>query len=469
MTDLSQSPVEIEDMILSHIMYEESFSRKVIPHIESKIFTDASVKIVFDEIHKYTQKYQSLPTKEALALGIEVRTDLDEDSVQAACAKMQECYTDYNSNKAIDLEWLTDTTEKYVQERAVYLAIMDSIEVIDDSDKPNSEIPEILNNALSVCFDAHVGHDYFNMAEDRYDFYHRDTPRIPFDIDMINKVLGGGIPKKTLTVLLASTGVGKTVNMCHMAAASVSAGRNTLYITMEMAEERISERIDANLLNVTMSELEEMSRKDYLAKMKVVEDSSPAELFVKEYPPVSAHAGHFESLLRELKIKKNFVPEIIFVDYLGICAAQRHAKGDNSNTTLKKISEELRAIAVTHDCALITGAQTNRGGYSDSDFGLDSAADSFGLTMTADVIFGLYTNDELKQSKQIIYSQLKNRFGDISVNRRFVVGLDFARMRMFDSNQAAITGNDDKDDGMPDYIKEAKKERLNGGFQGFTV
>jgi len=468
MTDEYKSSIDVEDLILAHILNEESFSRKVIPHILPKYFTDRSIQIVFEEIDAYGKKYSSMPTKEALSLELEVRGGLEEDEVQGAFNKISQCFDIFHNTDSPDIEWLTDTTEKYIQERAVYLAIMDSIEVIEDSDRGNGEIPELLNDALAVCLDADVGHDFFAQSSERYQFYHRDTPRIPFDISMMNTITRGGLPKKTETILLGATGTGKTACMCHMAAADLLQGIPVLYITMEMAEERISERVDANILDVTMDELEKLTEKQYMAAMGGVREKTMGELFVKEYPPVSAHAGHFTHLLRELKIKKGFVPEKVYIDYLGICISARASKGDNTNTSLQKVAEDLRGLAVVHDFALVTGAQVNRGGFGDNEFDLDSIADSFGITMTADVILGLYTNDDLKKSNQLIISQLKNRFGDISVNKRFVVGLDYSKMRMFDSNQTYISGSDDDSEGMPDYIKEAKEDKKNG-FAGFTV
>ena len=427
--------MSIENTILSNLIYNESYCRKVIPFIKEDYFTGQGSKIVFSIISDYVNKYDALPTSDVLTIETDQRTDLNETSFKEVNSVISSLVVEKS-----DLEWIIDTTEKWCQERAIYLALMESVKIADGQDKMKDKgaIPSILSDALSVCFDSHVGHDYIDDAELRYDYYHREEETIPFDLEFFNKITKGGLPTKTLNIALAGTGVGKSLFMCHVAASCLLQGKNVLYVTMEMAEERIAERIDANLLNINIKDLSGLPKVMFENKVNRLASKTSGKLIIKEYPTASAHVGHFRSLLSDLSLKRSFRPDIIFVDYLNICASQRF-KGSvvNSYTYVKAIAEELRGLAVEYDVPIVSATQTTRSGYGSSDVDLTDTSESFGLPATADLMFALISTEELEGMNQIMVKQLKNRYNDISSNKRFCVGIDRAKMRLYDVEQSA--------------------------------
>ena len=430
----------LETTILKNLIYNEEYARKVVPFIRQDYFSDLTERNVFREISDFTNKYKSLPTHEALVINFTESKSLTESEVRNAIALLNEIHEDKDPSEQ---QWLTEQTEKFCQDKAIYNAIMESVSILDDKThkKSKGEIPKLLSDALGVSFDSSVGHDYMNDSDSRYDFYHRVESRIRFDLDLFNKITKGGFPNKTLNIALAGTGVGKSLFMCHCSAASLSQGKNVLYITMEMAEERIAERIDANLLNVNLSELQTLTREEYLRKFDVLKDKTQGKLIIKEYPTASAHAGHFRSLLNELKLKKNFTPDIIFIDYLNICCSSRIKMGAtvNSYSYIKSIAEELRGLAVEFGVPVVSATQTTRSGFSNTDVGLEDTSESFGLPATADFMFALISTEELDQLNQIMVKQLKNRYGDPNLYKRFVVGVDRSKMRLYDAEPSAQT------------------------------
>jgi archaellum biogenesis ATPase FlaH len=454
----------IESKILSNLIYDEKYTRKVIPFIKETYFESLVEKIVFQEIHKYVTKYDDIPTKTVLKIEIENRKDISDDAFQ----KSVNLVNDLTEEK-FDEQWLLDTTEKWCKDRAIYLALLDSVKIADGKDKTRSKdsIPSILSDALSVSFDDHIGHDYISDSDSRYDFYHKKEDKIPFDLDLFNKITKGGIPNKTLNVALAGTGVGKSLFMCHMASSILLQGRNVLYITLEMAEERIAERIDANLLNVDIQDIVNLPKSTYESKLAKLTEKTRGKLIIKEYPTASAHVGHFKSLLNDLALKKGFRPDIIFIDYLNICASSRY-KGTlvNSYTYVKAIAEELRGLAVECNVPIVTATQTTRSGYGNSDVELTDTSESFGLPATADFMFALISTEELENLNQIMVKQLKNRYNDPTAFKRFVVGIDRAKMKLYnveDSAQRTLvsTGQEDEHDS-----KFKKSQRT---FEGFKV
>jgi len=428
----------IEQVILRHLLIDEPYMRKVLPFVKPEYFQGV-YNSLFKQIAKYVAKYNKLPTKETLKIEIDQSDTFNDDQYTAALEILPNIF-DTETVKAND-KWLEDTTEKWCQDRAIHNAIMESISIIDGKhrDLTKNALPDLLSKALAVSFDANIGHDYVENVSERYDFYHEREDRIPFDLEYFNKITKGGLPNKTLNVALAGTGVGKSLFMCHVAASALTQGRNVLYITMEMAEERIAERIDANLLDIPLDQLETLSKDMLIDKVHNIAGKSNGKLIVKEYPTGSAHTGHFRALLNELKLKKNFVPEMIFVDYLNICASSR-MKGMggaiNSYTYIKAIAEELRGLAVEFEVPIITATQTTRSGYSNSDVGLEDTSESFGLPATADLMFALISSEELEKLGQIMVKQLKNRYNDPSTNKRFVVGVDRSKMKLFDVDDA---------------------------------
>ena len=428
----------LESTILKNLIYNEEYTRKVIPFIQQNYFSENTDKIVFKEIFDFVDKYKNLPTYEALVINFTEKKNLTEPEVRSAIEFLNEIKE--NKDDTVELAWLVEQTEKFCQDRAIYNAIMESVSILDDrTKKSKGEIPKLLSDALGVSFDANVGHDYIQDFEDRYDFYHRVESRIRFDLDMFNKITKGGLPKKTLNIALAGTGVGKSLFMCHVASSALSQGLNVLYITMEMAEEKIAERIDANLLNIDLNELQSISREDYERKFSHLKNKTQGKLIIKEYPTAAASTLHFRALLNELQLKKSFKPDIIFVDYLNICASSRIKPGGavNSYTYVKSIAEELRGLAVEHDVPIISATQTTRSGYTNSDPGLEDTSESFGLPATADFMFALVTNEDLEQLNQILVKQLKNRYSDPTHYKRFVIGIDKAKMRLYDVEQIA--------------------------------
>ena len=427
----------IESTILKNLVSNEVYMRKVIPYIKGEYFTQYSDKVLFDIINEFVVSYGQPPTKEVLSIEVDNRKDLNEDSYKELQLKIHDI-----QNTEVDFQWILDTTEKWCKQRAVYLALLESVKIADGKDSKRTEdaIPSILQEALAVSFDEHIGHDYIEDYESRFEFYHRNENKIPFDLSLFNKITKGGIPNKTLNVALAGTGVGKSLFMCHVAAASLLQGKNVLYITLEMAEEKIAERIDANLLNVNIKDIEEMPEQLFTSKVTRLAQKTHGKLIIKEYPTASAHAGHFKALLNDLSLKKSFKPDIIFIDYLNICASSRY-KGAlvNSYTYVKAIAEELRGLAVEFDLPIISATQTTRSGYGSTDIDLTDTSESFGLPATADFMFALISTEELEGINQIMVKQLKNRYNDPTMYKRFVVGIDRAKMRLYDVEDSAQT------------------------------
>ncbi len=454
----------IESKILSNLIYDEKYTRKVIPFIKETYFESLVDKIVFQEIHNYVTKYDAVPSKAVLKIEIENRKDISDDAFQKSINLVTEL-----KEEKFDEQWLLDTTEKWCKDRAIYLALLDSVKIADGKDKTRSKdsIPSILSDALSVSFDDHIGHDYISDSDSRYDFYHKKEDKIPFDLDLFNKITKGGLPNKTLNIALAGTGVGKSLFMCHMASSILLQGSNVLYITLEMAEERIAERIDANLLNVNIQDITNLPKSTYESKLFKLSEKTRGKLIIKEYPTASAHVGHFKSLLNDLALKKGFRPDIIFIDYLNICSSSRY-KGSlvNSYTYVKAIAEELRGLAVECNVPIVSATQTTRQGYGNSDVELTDTSESFGLPATADFMFALISTEELENLNQIMIKQLKNRYNDPTTHKRFVVGIDRAKMKLYnveDSAQKTLinSGQDDEHDS-----KFKKSQRT---FEGFKV
>ena len=440
----------IESTILKNLIHNEEYARKVIPFIEPDYFEDRKEKIVFEEITSFIVKYGSSITIEALNIEVDNRTDLNDSEVK-------EIY-EINQNlieSPVDHQWLLDSTEKWCRDRAIYLALMESIHIADgdDENKNRDAIPNILSDALSVSFDNNIGHDYLLNYEDRYEFYHKKEEKIQFDLEYFNKITKGGLPNKTLNIALAGTGVGKSLFMCHVASSVLLQGRNVLYITMEMAEEKIAERIDANLLDVSIQDLTDLPKLMFDKKVNSISKKTQGSLIIKEYPTASAHSGHFKALLNELALKKSFKPDIIFIDYLNICASSRYKAGSNVNSYsyIKAIAEELRGLAVETNVPIVSATQTTRSGFGSSDVDLTDTSESFGLPATADLMFALISTEDLEGLGQIMVKQLKNRYNDPTIFKRFVIGIDRAKMRLYDCEQKA----------QEDILDNGKEEEYN--------
>jgi len=455
----------IESTIIKNLVGDDTYVRKVIPYIKPEYFNDYSDKILFDIINNFVVTYGQTPTKEVLSIEVDNRKDLNEDSYKELQVKIEDI-----NNTEVDSQWLLDATEKWCKQRAVYLALLDSVKIADGQDEKRTEdaIPSILQEALAVSFDDHIGHDYIEDYEDRFAFYHRNESKIPFDLSLFNKITKGGIPNKTLNVALAGTGVGKSLFMCHMAAASLLQGKNVLYITLEMAEEKIAERIDANLLNVNIKDIEDLPEQLFESKVTRLAQKTNGKLIIKEYPTASAHSGHFKALLNDLSLKKSFKPDIIFIDYLNICASSRY-KGAlvNSYTYVKAIAEELRGLAVEFDLPIVSATQTTRSGYGSSDVDLTDTSESFGLPATADLMFALISTEELENINQIMVKQLKNRYNDLNLFKRFVVGIDRAKMRLYDVEDSAQVDIVDSGQEQYDFEEIAKSQQPTAKFTDF--
>ncbi len=424
----------IEALVVNSLVFSQEYTRQVLPHLKSEYFEDHNNRVVFEELSKYLVAYDNLPTKDALNIEVENRRDLNESTY-----KEIKTLIDNLDEEPHESQWLVDTTEKWCSDRAIYIALLESIQIADgngDAKQSRDAIPSILSNALGVSFDNSVGHDYFEEADERFAFYHRREDKIPFDLEFFNRITKGGLPNKTLNIALAGTGVGKSLFMCHCAASNLSLGKNVLYITMEMAEEKIAERIDANLLNVDCRQLEKLPKPMFDSKIEKLMKKTKGRLIVKEYPTASAHVGHFKALLQELAIKKSFIPDIIYIDYLNICASARY-KGAivNSYTYVKAIAEELRGLAVEADLPIISATQTTRSGYGNSDVDLTDTSESFGLPATADFMFALISTEDLEQENKIMVKQLKNRYNDPTANKRFALGIDRNKMRLYDCQE----------------------------------
>jgi replicative DNA helicase len=435
--------LRIEQTILRNLLTDEDFMRKVLPFVKPEYF-EGPYRTLFKEAGKFVAKYNKLPTKETFLVELNEHSNLSNEQFTTAVDVAEGLF----EGDDVDPQWLLENTEKWCQDRAIFNAVMESISIIDGKHDTltKNALPDLLTKALGVAFDTNVGHDYISNAEQRYEFYHREETRIPFDLEIFNKITKGGLPNKTLNIALAGTGVGKSLFMCHVGGAALAEGNNVLYITMEMAEERIAERIDANLLNIPIDQLDSMTKDMFTSKVEALSRKTTGRLIVKEYPTGSAHAGHFRALLNELKLKKQFTPDIIFVDYLNICASSRmKAMGGsiNSYTYIKAIAEELRGLAVEFDVPVVSATQTTRSGYSNTDVGLEDTSESFGLPATADLMFALISTEELEQQNQIMVKQLKNRYNDPTYHKRFVVGIDRSRMRLFDADESEQTLSDD--------------------------
>ena len=456
---------KVEFLILRNLIHNEQYLRKVIPFIKPEYFEDNNQKIIFEEISSFVEQYNQPATREVVCIEVEKRQDINDQNfkeITDLVSSLEEVHSEF--------EWLCDTTEKWCRDRAIYLALMESIALADgkDKDQDRDAIPGILSDALAVSFDTHIGHDYLIDYEERYESYHRKEDKIKFDLEYFNKITKGGLPNKTLNIALAGTGVGKSLFMCHVASAALLGGKNVLYITAEMAEEKIAERIDANLLNVPIQEITDLPKVMFEDKVTKLAQKTQGSLIIKEYPTATAHAGHFRSLLNELALKKSFRPDIIFVDYLNICASQRYRAGSNVNsyTVVKAIAEELRGLACEANVPIVSATQTTRSGYGSSDVELTDTSESFGLPATADLMFALISTEELESLGQIMVKQLKNRYNDPTMNKRFVVGIDRAKMRLYDCEQSAQ--DDILDSGQDDeYSGREKTSGARKSFEGF--
>ena len=426
----------IERTALKHLIHTETYARKALPFLKEEYFTDRLEKLIFREIYNFYDKFNAPPTNETLAIELNGRKDINDTEFQNITSTIATF-----KKEDINVEWLVQTTEKFCKDRAIHNAIMDGIQILDGKDKTHTPeyLPELLSTALSVSFDQKIGHDFIDESSARYDFYHTKEERVEFDLDFMNRITRGGVPTKTLNIALAGTGVGKTLFMAHLAAANLLQGKNVLYITLEMAEERIAERIDSNLLNVAMSDLPELPKIMYQDKIKSLEEKTKGKLIIKEYPTASAHAGHFKILLNELAIKKSFKPDVIYIDYLNLCVSSRLKAGSsvNSYTIVKSIAEELRGLAVEHDLPIFSATQTTRTGFGSTDIGLEDTSESFGLPATADFMFAIISSEELEKKNQFLIKQLKNRYNDPTINRKFMLGVDRSKMRVYDVEQAA--------------------------------
>jgi len=465
----------LETTILKNLIFNEDYARKILPFIKSEYFTDNTEKILFEEVNEYINHYKNLPTYESLVINFTESKKLTEQQVRDSVEMLREINAEKEEKS--DNAWLIDNTEKFCQDKAIYNAIMKSVQILDNKSENDSKgsIPKLLSDALGVSFDSSVGHDYVEDADNRFDFYHKHETKIPFDLDIFNKITKGGLPQKTLNIALAGTGVGKSLFMCHVAGSCLSQGLNVLYITMEMAEERIAERIDANLLNIDIADLNSISKQDYDRKFSALKVKTQGKLIIKEYPTAAASALHFRSLLNELQLKKSFKPDIIFIDYLNICASARIKAGANVNSYsyIKAIAEELRGLAVEFSVPIVSATQTTRSGFTSSDPGLEDTSESFGLPATADFMFALISTEELQQLNQIMVKQLKNRYNDPNTFKRFMVGIDRSKMKLYDVEQSAQ--EDLIDAGQVDdkpLNSFGDRERLSGmknKFGGFKV
>lgn len=456
--------MRMEQLILANLLFNDEYLRKVLPFIKKEYFSDEIEKAFFSEISKFVEEYNIAPTSDAVLLLLNENKTLTEEAINKSHQMMKNLVDDFKATASLD--WLVNKTEKFCQEKAVYNAVVESICILDDGEKSKLDkgaIPKLLSDALAVSFDNSIGHDYLDNSEQRYDFYHTKEVKVPFDLEFFNKITKDGLSQKTLNIILAGTGVGKSLFMCHMAASCISLGYNVLYITLEMAEERIAERIDANLLNMTLDDLQEIPKDLYLKKIDKLKNNTVGKLIIKEYPTSSASVTHFRSLLNDLQLKRNFAPNIIFVDYLNICTSSRLKQGSNVNsyTYVKSIAEEMRGLAVEYSVPIVSATQTTRSGYANSDPGLEDTSESFGLPATADLMFALVSSEELEEMNQIMVKQLKNRYSDPNKYKRFVIGVDKAKMKLYNvksDDYIADAGNE-----------EPKTEKPKRSFEGLKV
>ena len=456
---------KVENLVLKNLLLDEEYVRKALPFIKAEYFTEIKEKELFKVISKYFTDYNAIPTKEALEIEVGTLKNISDEQH----GQIVQLIRDIDSEKS-DYDWILDTTEKWCKERAVYLALMDSIKIAEGNDEKRATgaIPSILSEALAVSFDNHIGHDYLEDYEERYEFYHQTEEKIPFDLEFFNRITKGGLPNKTLNIALAGTGVGKSLFMCHVASSVLLQSKNVLYITLEMAEEKIAERIDANLLSVDIQQLDQLPKMMFDSKVQKIAKKTQGQLIIKEYPTAAASVGHFRALLNDLALKKSFKPDIIFIDYLNICASSRYSKLGNVNSYsyIKAIAEELRGLAVEANVPIVSATQTTRSGYGSSDVDLTDTSESFGLPATADLMFALISTEELEQINQIMVKQLKNRYNDPTINKRFVVGIDRSKMRLYDVEQSA---QDSLTDSNQDIEIETVKEDLSKKFAKLKV
>ena len=447
----------IETTILSNLVYNEEYTRKVIPFLKEEYFQDGIEKVIFQTIWAYAEKYKSNPTLDALVIDVQDKA-LNEDQYKKSVDYLSEI-----EETPTDIDWLTDQTEQWCKDKAIYNAVLNGIQIIDGKvkDQTPDALPGILSEALSVSFDKHVGHDYMEQSADRYEYYHAKEEKIPFDLDFFNRITKGGLSNKTLNIALAGTGVGKSLFMCHVAASTLMQGKNVLYITLEMAEEKIAERIDANLMNITMDDMHDLPRHMYESRFEKIQKKTTGNLIVKEYPTASAHCGHFRALFNELALKKDFKPDLVFVDYINICASSRFRAGANVNsyTYIKAIAEEMRGLAVEYNLPIMSATQTTRTGFVSTDVGLEDTSESFGLPATADFMFALISSDELNELNQMLVKQLKNRYADPTMNKKFILGVDRAKMKLYDVSQTA----------QEDLVDTGQDEEVIDRFADFKV
>jgi replicative DNA helicase len=462
--------MRIEQSIINNLVYDEDYCRKVVPFLKPTYFTEHKERIIVTAILEFFSQFNKPLSKEILSIEVSNRSDLTEQHHK----DIQDSILTIENNET-NKDWLLEQSEKFCKDRAVYLAIMDSIKIIEGRDKVQNKdsIPSILSDALAVSFDNHIGHDYIDDADDRWAYYHRLEEKIPFDIDLLNKITKGGLSKKTLNVILAGTGVGKSLFMCHVAAACLTQNLNVLYITLEMAEERIAERIDCNLLNITMDELKTIDKDIFDNRLAKLASKTQGKLIVKEYPTSTAHAGHFRALIEELKMKRDFKPDLVVVDYLNICSSQRLKYGANVNsyTYVKSIAEELRGLAVEYNLPILSATQTTRSGFTNSDPGLEDTSESFGLPATVDLMVALVATEEMDEMNQIMVKQLKNRYSDPSYYKRFVVGIDRSKMKIYNVEVSAQTGISDSgkpDEDIPLFDKSKIGRRSSIDSSGFN-
>ena len=454
----------IEDLILTNLIYNDEYLRKVLPFIKKEYFEDINQRIIFEEISSFVSEYNKIPTKEILSIETEKRSDINQEQFNSIIGVIS------NLNEVtVELKWLIDTTEKWCRDRAIYLALMESIHIADgkNDNKSRDSIPSILSDALAVSFDNHIGHDYLLDYEKRFDAYQKVEDKIPFDISYLNKITKGGLSRKTLTILMASTGTGKSLALCHIAASSLLQNKNVLYLTLEMSEEKIAERIDANIMDIDIKNFPTISKSTFESKVNSIAKKTQGTLIIKEYPTASAHSGHFKSLINELQLKKSFIPDLLIIDYMNICASSRYKNNVsvNSYNYVKAIAEELRGLAVEYNVPLITATQTNRNGISNSDIDLTDTSDSMGGPMSADLLLALISTEELEELNQIMIKQLKNRYADPSLYKRFVVGIDRSRMRLYDVEQSAQ--EEILDIGKNKGYNDEEEEKFKSKFGGF--
>ena len=464
--------MRLETTILKNLIYNEEYTRKVLPFLSVNYFQEREDKILYEKIAEYINQYNALPTQEALAIELDKSPIKDEEFQNSL--KLLESIT--NENDEANISWLLDSTEKFCQDRAIYNAVVESISILDEkgrNTRDKGSIPDILSDALSVSFDPHVGHDYFLDADERYKFYHRIEEKIPWDLEFFNRITKGGLSNKTLNIVLAGIGIGKSLFMCHVAASCLSQNYNVLYITLEMAEEKIAERVDANLLNISIDDLQKLPKDLYDKKIDKLKQTTKGKLIVKEYPTAAANVNHFRALLNELNLKKSFVPNIILIDYINICTSSRIKQGANVNsyTYIKSIAEELRGLAVENAIPILSATQTTRSGFTNTDIGLEDTSESFGLPATADFMFAIISTEQMEELNQIMIKQLKNRYSDPTSNRKFVIGIDRSKMKLYDveqfaQNELVDTGQDDE----PAFDKAtAGGKYKNLKFEGFEV